>query len=88
MASIILLVLKASIILSVFAIGLKATFEDTTYLFRRPPQLVRAVLSMNVLMPLLAVLLSLTFDLHPALKIALVAIAVSPVPPSRWSSCS
>ncbi|HKR21886.1 MAG TPA: hypothetical protein VJS17_04785 [Pyrinomonadaceae bacterium] len=78
---IILLILKASIVLSVFAIGLKATFADTTYLFRRPAQLVRAVLSMNVFMPLLAIVISLVFDLHPAVKIALVAISVSPVPP-------
>lgn len=81
MTSIILLVLKASIILSVFAIGLKTTFEDTTYLFRRPTQLLSAVVSMNVVMPLLAVILGLAFNLHPALKIALIAISVSPVPP-------
>lgn len=80
-AEIILLILKASIVLSVFAIGLKATFEDTTYLFRRPAQLIRAVLSMNVFMPLLAIVIGLLFDLHPAVKIALVAISVSPVPP-------
>jgi len=81
MTSIILLILKASIILSVFAIGLKSTFEDTTYLFRRPAQLVRAVVSMNVVMPLLALILGLAFDLNPALKISLLAISVSPVPP-------
>ncbi|HEU4712340.1 MAG TPA: hypothetical protein VFS76_12285 [Pyrinomonadaceae bacterium] len=80
-AEIILLILKASIILSVFAIGLKATFADTTYLFSRPAQLVRAVLSMNVFMPLLAIVIGLAFDLNPAVKIALVAISVSPVPP-------
>ena len=81
MVGIILLVLKASIILSVFAIGLKSTFADTTYLFRRPAQLVRALLSMNVLMPLLALGLVSAFNFHPALQIALVAISVSPVPP-------
>src|SRR6185295_2138515 len=63
--SIILLVLKTSIMLSVFAIGLKATFADVTFLFRNPGHLFRALLSMNVLMPL----------------IALVAISVSPIPP-------
>ncbi len=77
----ILLVLKASIVLSVFAIGLKATFDDALYLFHRPRHLVRAVLSLNVLMPVLALGLSLAFDFHPAVKIALVAISVSPVPP-------
>ena len=81
LTDIILLVLKASIMLSVFAIGLKATFADTTFLFRCPGHLFRALLSMNVLMPLIALALAATLDLHPAVKIALVAISVSPIPP-------
>lgn len=81
LTEIILLVLKTSIMLSVFAIGLKATFADTTFLFRRPGRLFRTVLSMNVLMPLIALALAAMFDLHPAVKIALVAISVSPIPP-------
>lgn len=81
MTAIILLTLKASIILSVFAIGLKATFADATFLFRRPGHLLRALLSMNVLMPLVALALGAPFDLHPAVKIALVVISVSPIPP-------
>src|SRR5262245_57789815 len=80
-AAIIVLVLKASVILIVFAIGLKANFSDVTCLFRRPAQLFRALLSMNVLMPLFALGLVKVFDLHPAVEIALVAIAVSPIPP-------
>jgi BASS family bile acid:Na+ symporter len=81
MIAIVLLVLKISITLSVFAIGLKATFPDATFLFRRPGHLFRALLSMNVLMPLVALSLGAPFDLHPAVKIALVAISVSPIPP-------
>ena len=81
MTAIILLVLEASIILSVFAIGLKATFADGTFLFRRPGHLIRALVSMNVLMPLTALAVGAPFDLHPAVKIALVVIAVSPTPP-------
>ncbi len=81
MTAIILLVLQASIILSVFAIGLKATFADATFLFRRPGHLLRALLSMNVLMPLTALAVGAPFDLHPAVKIALVALSVSPTPP-------
>jgi BASS family bile acid:Na+ symporter len=80
-AAVILLLLKTSIVLSVFAIGLKATLADVTFLFRRPEQLGRAFLSMNVLMPLVALAVGAPFDLHPAVKIALVVIAVSPTPP-------
>jgi BASS family bile acid:Na+ symporter len=74
-------VLKASIALTVFALGLQATFADATFLFRRPRLLVRGFLSMNVMMPLLALLLVMTFDLDTEVKIALVALSVSPVPP-------
>ncbi len=81
MIEVILLVLKASIMLSVLAIGLKATFADATFLFRRPSHLFRAFLSMNVIMPLVALALAAPFDLHPAVKIALVVISVSPTPP-------
>ncbi|PSB22796.1 Na+-dependent transporter [filamentous cyanobacterium CCP2] len=81
MVAIIVLALKASIILSVFAIGLKATFADAAFLFRRPGYLIRALLSMNVLMPLVALAIDTAFALHPAVKIALVAISVSPIPP-------
>jgi BASS family bile acid:Na+ symporter len=51
------------------------------YLFRRPGQLVRSLLAMNVIMPLFAAALAAAFDLNPAVKIALITLAVSPVPP-------
>ena len=81
LASLIQLALQVSILLNVFALGLSATLADTTYLFRRPVQLGKALLSMNVVMPVFAVLMVKVFDLHPALKITLVALSVSPVPP-------
>ena len=81
MIEVILLVLKASIMLAVFDIGLQATFADATFLFRRPGQLLRAFLSMNLAMPLVALAIAAPFDLHPAVKIALVVISVSPTPP-------
>ena len=79
--ALILPALQASIILSVFAIGLNATIADATYLFRRPGQLLRALVSMNVLMPVTAFIVAAPFDLHPAVKIALVVISISPTPP-------
>jgi bile acid:Na+ symporter, BASS family len=78
---IILFALKASVALSVVALGLKATMADATHLLRRTSLLFRALLSMNIVMPIAALILALTFNLHPAVKIALVALSVSPVPP-------
>ncbi|MDR6634839.1 BASS family bile acid:Na+ symporter [Phyllobacterium sp. 1468] len=73
--------INASMFLIVFALGLRATFDDVTHLFRRPSLFVRSILSMNICMLAVAVVLSLLFDLHPAIKIALVTLAISPVPP-------
>ena len=73
--------LKASILLIVLAIGLRASLQDATYLFRRPGRLLRALLAINVLMPFFAVAIALLFDLNRAVEIALVALAVSPIPP-------
>jgi bile acid:Na+ symporter, BASS family len=70
-----------SVMLIVFGFGLRTTWRDATCLFRRPKLLLRALLSMNVLLPLFAASLAATFSLRPAIAIALVALAVSPVPP-------
>jgi BASS family bile acid:Na+ symporter len=75
------LILQASIMLTVLGLGLTATFQDATYLFRRPALLLRAVLSMNVVMPVIAAMVATTFSLPFEVKVALVALAVSPVPP-------
>lgn len=80
-AEFILLAIKISILLSVFALGLRATIGDATLLFRHPRQLARAFLSMNVVMPLIALGLCVVFNIPPAVRIALVTLSVSPVPP-------
>jgi bile acid:Na+ symporter, BASS family len=67
--------------LTVLALGLTATPQDATYLLRRPRLFVRAVISMNVAMPIIAALIATTFALPLEVKVALVALAVSPVPP-------
>ena len=81
LAILIALVLRVSIVLLVFALGLDVTVRDTTYLLRRKGLLLRSLLAMNVVMPLVAAALVAAFDLHPAVKIAVVALSVSPVPP-------
>jgi BASS family bile acid:Na+ symporter len=79
-AAVILLV-ETSIVLSVLALGLRGTLADAVSLFRHPADLIRAFLSMNIVMPLFALALAIMFNLHPAVKVALVALSVSPVPP-------
>jgi BASS family bile acid:Na+ symporter len=75
----------ASLLLMVFGMGLRATFADATSLFRdffrSPHRLVRSLVSMNLIVPAIAVAIALLFDLPRPVKIALLAMAVSPVPP-------
>jgi bile acid:Na+ symporter, BASS family len=76
------LAIKTSIILYLFTLGLEANFNDATYLGRRPGLLVRSLLSMNIIMPLFAATIMASFSFHPAIKIAIIALALSPVPPA------
>ncbi|MFZ0208400.1 MAG: hypothetical protein WAL59_20225, partial [Roseiarcus sp.] len=76
--ALILILMKSSIFLNVFAIGLEASTSEAAYLFRRPGELVRAFFAVNVVMPLFAAILALVFNLNPAVEIALVALAISP----------
>jgi bile acid:Na+ symporter, BASS family len=80
-ASLLVLAVKVSIILTVLGLGLSATWQDAFYVFRNPSLLIRSFLSMNVIMPLVAAALVIAFDLPPTVKIALLALAISPVPP-------
>jgi len=75
------LAIKASILLIVFGIGLEAHYQDAFSLFKKPGLLFRSLLSMNVVLPVAVVAMAAFFSLYPALEIALVTLALSPVPP-------
>ncbi len=75
------LALQASIMLTVLGLGLTASWQEATYLLRRPALLLRTVLAMSVVMPVAAVALVRTFALPLEVEAAIVALAISPVPP-------
>ena len=77
----VLLALQVSILCTVFGFGLNTLVHDLLYLARRPGLLLRSVLSVLVVMPVLAVAFSKTLNLPHATEVALVALAISPVPP-------
>jgi bile acid:Na+ symporter, BASS family len=83
---ILLLVLQVSIMLTVFGFGLTATFSDATYLLRTPKLLLRTVVSMNVIMPCIAVLIVSFLALPYEVNFALAALTLSPVPPMLQKS--
>jgi BASS family bile acid:Na+ symporter len=80
-SSAIMSAIKASLALTVLAVGLRSRRGDTTYLLRHPGLFAQSFLAMNVLMPLLALWFTIVFALHPVVKVALIALALSPVPP-------
>ena len=75
------LVLQVSIVCTVLGFGLKTTVHDLLYLTRRPGLLLRSLLAVFVIVPLVAVALLSLLDLRPAVRVALVALAISPLPP-------
>jgi len=81
LAQLIPLAISTSVFLTVFGLGLDSDVRDATYLFRRPSLFLRSILSMNVLMVVLVAAVASLFEFDSAIKIALVALAVSPVPP-------
>ncbi len=80
-AAVIQIVVKLSLALAVFAIGLRSRTGDATWLLRRPGLLARSLVSINVIVPLIALWIVQAFGLRPAVEVALVAFAISPVPP-------
>lgn len=81
LTEILIFAIKASIVLIVFGLGLNSTWHDVFSPFRSPGLLLRSLLSMIVVMPMVAAAFVVAFNLPPAVKVALVALAVSPVPP-------
>lgn len=67
--------------LVVIAIGVSARPGDTLLLIRKPQLGIRAMLAMFILVPAFVLLLTWLFPLALPLRAALLALAVSPMPP-------
>ena len=78
-------VVTVSLLLMVFGLGLRATWADATFLIRHlfqpPHRLLRAIVVMFIVVPAIAVAIAKLFDLPEPIKLALLAMAISPVPP-------
>jgi bile acid:Na+ symporter, BASS family len=79
--TIVILALQVSILSTVFGFGLKATSEDLLYVVRRPGLLARSLLAVFLIMPVIALVLVGIFHLPGPVRIVLVSLALSPVPP-------
>jgi BASS family bile acid:Na+ symporter len=81
LADLLPILIQVSIFLTVLGFGLGATWEDVTYLFRRPSLLFRSLLSIYVILPVVVIILISIFQLKPPIESALVILAISPIPP-------
>jgi len=75
------LALKLSVVAIVFSLGLRTTARDVVFLFGKPSLLLRSILAMNIVMLIFAVIVVVVFPMALPVKIALVALSLSPVPP-------
>lgn len=80
-AELIPIAIAVSIFLTVLALGLASSFEDAIWLFRKPVLLVKSIASLNIIMVVLAVAADKLFHLNIVVGTAIIAIAISPVPP-------
>ena len=81
LAALIPLGVKTSIVLTTLGVGLNASPREAVSLFRDPGRLLRSIAAMMVIVPLFAIIVARAFELEAPVKIALVALSVSPVPP-------
>lgn len=73
--------IKISLFLTVLGYGLRVPANEAFYLFRQPRLLGRTLLSMNVIMPLFVIGMAFSFHFHPIIRVTLIALSISPVPP-------
>jgi BASS family bile acid:Na+ symporter len=79
--AIVRLSLLLSIWLMVLSLGARASMATATHVLRRPAALARALVAMFVVVPAFAVLLAWAAPVAFAVRFALVAMSVGPVPP-------
>jgi BASS family bile acid:Na+ symporter len=73
--------LRLSLLLLVFSVGLRVPPGATMSLLRSPGILLRSILAIDVVVPLFAILLVALLPLTGIVKLAIVLMAISPVPP-------
>jgi bile acid:Na+ symporter, BASS family len=87
--AILMLLLKASVVVTIVAVGAGAAPSDVTWLWRQPRLLARSLVAMYLLVPLFAFALVQLFPVGLGVKAALLVLAVSsgaPLLPKKLKS--
>lgn len=79
--SLILLLVHLSLILIVFAVGLRGQWSEVLCVLKRPSELVRGILAVNVVVPAAAIALCLLMPTAQATEAGIILMAVSPMAP-------
>ena len=82
MEQLFLLTLQTSLVLALVAVGLQSRWSDLIYALSRPALVLRAVVAVNIIVPLVAVLLAELFPLEPVVKAGIILMAVAPLSPA------
>lgn len=80
-AQLIPLAIQTSMAVIVFCVALNAAPRDVVSLLRRPGLLARSLFAMYVVVPVIAASLAACFGFRRSLEVALITLALSPVPP-------
>jgi BASS family bile acid:Na+ symporter len=72
---------QGSLMLLVLAVGLQSGWSDLLYIWRRPALFLRAFVSVNLIVPVCAMLLCMLLPVDKMTKAGLVIMAVSPLAP-------
>lgn len=75
------LALYASLFLVVLGVGLDASVDDAVHVLRQPKLLLRSLIPISIIVPAFATLLAAVLPLRPLIEIAILLMAVSPLPP-------
>jgi BASS family bile acid:Na+ symporter len=78
---VIVLLVVLSVGALVASVGMQSTLSELLSLFRQPVRLLKAVVAVNVVVPLAAAVLLALFPLTRDVRIAIMVMAVSPAPP-------
>ena len=81
LAQLVPLALQGSVMAVVFTLGLRTSPRELTYFLRHPGQFWRSLASMNLAMPVIAILIVGLLSLEGPVAVMLVALSLAPVPP-------
>jgi len=74
-------IVMISLVGLIAALGMNATFDELISLFRQPVRLLKALIAVNVVAPVAAAIVIGLFPLTPLVRMGIIVMAVSPVPP-------